>query len=69
MKRVTVPNNSLSDNRTEVLRDPRWAALRTASAGEIDAYLNANVQTLAQARTVLRSLLVAVRFLMNRQPT
>jgi hypothetical protein len=41
--------------------DPRWQALRTATVAEIDTWLTNNVTNIAQARTVLKLLLLAVR--------
>lgn len=41
--------------------DPRWQALQSATPAQIDAWLSSNVTTLAQARAVLRLLLLAVR--------
>lgn len=41
--------------------DPRWQALQSATPAQIDNWLTANVTTIAQARSVLRLLLLAVR--------
>lgn len=43
--------------------DARWAALRGASPEQIDAWLATNVQTLQDARRVLRLLILAVQTL------
>lgn len=43
--------------------DPQWQALRHATPAQIDAWLAGNVTSLAQARGVLRFLLLAVQTL------
>ncbi len=46
---------------TAFAADPRWQALQAATPAQIDNWLAANVTTLAQARQVLRMLVLAVR--------
>lgn len=41
--------------------DPRWVALQSATPTQIDNWLTANVTNIAQARAVLRVLLLAIR--------
>jgi hypothetical protein len=41
--------------------DPRWQAMQAATPAQIDNWLAANVTTVAQARQVLRMLILAVR--------
>jgi len=41
--------------------DPRWIALKNATSAQIDTWLTSNVTNIAQARTVLKVLLLAIR--------
>jgi hypothetical protein len=41
--------------------DPRWVALQNATPQQVEAWLTANVTTIASARQVLKILLLAVR--------
>jgi len=41
--------------------DPRWIALKSATSAQIDTWLTSNVTNIAQARTVLKVLLLAIR--------
>jgi len=43
--------------------------LRTATPAQIDTYLNTNVTTLAQARVVLRILILAMRYVVLKSTT
>jgi hypothetical protein len=47
--------------------DPRWAAIKSATPAQIDAWLTANVTNIATARDVLKTLLLAVRVLHERE--
>ena len=62
---VTVTVNSPIESAREL--DPRWAALKTATPAQIDNWLTANVTNLAQARDVLKTILLALRALHDRR--
>lgn len=44
-----------------LVEDPRWQLLKSATPAQIDAFLTSNVTNLAQARQVLRFLILAVQ--------
>jgi hypothetical protein len=60
---VPRPPNEREVTRTGLKTDARWEALKDATPAQIDAWLNTNVTTLAQARQVLGLLLKAMRVL------
>lgn len=63
MKRVTVAADATLQRKLDAKGDAVLAQLLAATPAQIDTYLTNNVTTMAQARTVLRSLLLAVRAL------
>jgi len=63
MKQVSVPPSQAKQDKIAAFSDAVWAQLKTATPGQIDTYLTNNVTTLAQARVVLRILMLAVRYL------
>lgn len=67
MKRVNISASEARKGRLQIENNPVWSALMMASSAEIDAYLAANVTTVAQMRPLLRSLLVTVRYLLKQQ--
>jgi len=69
MKQVTVQPNADKAARVAAFNDPVWAQLRTATPAQIDTYLNTNVTTLAQARVVLRILILAMRYVVLKSTT
>ena len=60
---VLRPPSDGEATRAELESDPRWAALKTASGAQVDAWLAANVTDLASARRVLKLLILAVQLL------
>jgi hypothetical protein len=58
---VPRPPSPAEETDGALAADPRWQALRGASPAQIDAWLTNNVTNLAQARQVLKFLLLAVQ--------
>lgn len=65
MKRVTVAASARLQARLDARGDNVLAAITKATPAQIDAYLTANVTTLAQARRVLLALALAIRSLQD----
>ena len=59
--RAEVSVRAITETHATLDGDARWTAVRAATPAQIDAWLTANVTNLAQARDVLKLLLLAVR--------
>lgn len=55
------PLTDAEKDEQELAVDSRWNAVKSANPAQIDAWLAAHVTTLADARAVLKTLLLAVR--------
>jgi hypothetical protein len=67
MKRVSLSPNSPRQAKLDAFGDAIWAQLKTATPAQIDTYLTNNVANLAQARVVLRILILAMRYLAQKE--
>ena len=56
-------SNSLKDGRDA---DNKWQALMNATPSQIDNWMNSNITDLASARSLLRTLVYAVRYLSDK---
>lgn len=61
----TITVRTGDDSELALDADPRWQALRTATPAQINTWLTSNVTTIAQARNVLRVLLLGMRKLLK----
>lgn len=66
MTTINVHSVDPETQRAAILSNSVFLQLVSATPAQIDAYLLANVTTLAQARPVLSILAQAVAYLMNR---
>jgi hypothetical protein len=63
VKQVTIAPTDGQQRQIDAESNPAFAALIGANPAQIDAWLINNVTNIAQSRAVLKSLLLAVRFL------
>ncbi len=66
MKRVTVAATPQLQARIEARANATLTQLTNATPAQIDAYLAANVTSLAQARDVLKIILLGLRYLLRK---
>lgn len=66
MKHVTVPVPADRQARADAGDDPRLEQLLNATPAQIDAWLDAHVTSLDDARKLFRSILLALRYLYRR---
>ena len=66
MKTVNVPVPPTAQRKLDAQQNALLQQLMTATPSQIDAWLTGNVTTLAQARTVLSAMLLALRYLYLR---
>ena len=62
---VVRPESTSESTFNALASDPRWAALKSSTPAQVDAWLAANVTDLASARTVLKFMLLALKVLAN----
>lgn len=67
MTTLTIRSIDAETQRQQVFSNPLFIQLQGATPAQIDAFLLANVTTVAQARPVLSLLLQAVQLLLNRE--
>jgi hypothetical protein len=61
MKKVTLSAPQTRKDADSLAADTTWAAVSTATPAQIDTWLNSNVSNLADARRILRLLIIATR--------
>jgi len=67
MTTLTIRSIDAETQRQQVFSNSLFIQLQGATPAQIDAFLLANVTTVAQARPVLSLLLQAVQLLLNRE--
>lgn len=67
MTTITIRTLDPETQRTALVANALFIQLRGATPAQIDAFLLANVTTLAQARPVLSMLAQAVAYLVNKE--
>jgi hypothetical protein len=67
MTTITIRTVDPEVQRTALIANSLFIQLRGATPAQIDAFLLANVTTLAQARPVLSMLAQAVSYLVNKE--
>lgn len=67
MTQVTIRAVDPETQRVAVFSNALYVQLQGATPAQIDAYLTANVTTIAQARPVLSLLLQGLQFLLNKE--
>lgn len=67
MTTINVRSTDPEGQRAAIFANPVFVASLGATPAQVDAYLLANVTTLAQARPVLSMLVQAVSYLINAQ--
>lgn len=67
MTTLTIRSIDAETQRQQVFSNALFIQLQGATPAQIDAFLLANVTTVAQARPVLSLLLQAVQLLLNRE--
>ncbi len=67
MTTLTIRSVDAETQRAQVFSNALFIQLQGATPAQIDAFLLANVTTLAQARPVLSLLLQGLQFLLNRE--
>lgn len=68
MANISVPPSPAKQRALDAKGEAVLQTLLNATPSQIDAYLLANLTTIAQARTMIRALALAVRYLYLKGP-